>query len=628
MIKTRKLSAATLVLGLILLVGALLRFYQYTGFSLCNDELSALSRAQFDTFKDLINLGVKTNDMHPAGVQAFIYYWIKIAGDSAAGLRFPFIVSGILAILFSYLLASKWFNKTAGLFVAASIAFLQFPILYSQIARPYSFGLLFTLISVWFWTRLLFDSNKKNYWNMAGYALSTSLITYTHHYAFLFAIIVGLTGLFFLNKENVKPYFLSVLIITLLYVPHIPVFLYQFGIGGVGGWLGKPKGDWLEKFIQYGFNDSPTVLYTFCGVFILTLLMGFRKGLSKFQLIAAAWFLLPYFIGYYYSIHRNPILQYSILLFSFPFLLLFAFSFVKQEFNHFNKITLGIFSLILVYSTVIEKDYYHQQHFTEFKALAKKIIYWTDNYTDKDITKTLNLNHPFYINYYLKKLNRPIPVLTKRYAEPGGFDSLRTIVDQTQTTYFIYGWSSVYNFPEAEDYIRTKYGIVVSRDTFLNSGITLYKKGEPPVLFKVNNDFEKVHQWENDSLLRSKDVSHSGKYSSKYSELTEFGPTYKLASQKMVSPHAKIKASVWVYTEDLTMNAHLVVDIQRKGVPSLWRSAEVKNFIKEKKHWTKMTIICAAPISQNNEGQAVIYVWNPDKKTFFIDDFEIEVIEN
>ncbi len=629
MIKTTKISSETLALGLILIIGVLLRFYQCAAFSFCNDELSALSRAHYNNFKDLIHYGVKLNDMHPAGTQTFIYYWIKIFGDTETSVRFPFIVAGILSILFSYLVAAKWFNKITGLFVAASLAFLQFPLLYSQIARPYSFGLLFTLISIWFWTKLLFDSNQKKYLNVIGYSLATSLITYTHHYAFLFALIVGITGLFFIKKETAKGYLLSVLIIFLLYIPHIPIFLYQFGIGGVGGWLGKPKSDWLEKFIQYCFNDSQIVLYTFCFIFLLTLLLGFRKRLNKFQLIAAIWFLLPYFIGYYYSIYQNPILQVSILLFSFPFLLIFSFSFVNPEFNLLNKIILALFSLILLWSTVLEKDYYHQQHFPEFKGLAKTTIKWVDLYGDANITKTFNLISPYYLNYYFHKLNSPIVIFSHRYGEPEGLDSLKTIIDNSQTPYFIYGWSSVYDPAEAEDFIRSKYGIIVSRDTFINSGITLYKIGEPKVLFKATHDFEKIHQWENDSILRSKKISRSGKYSSKYNESREFGPTFKLPLAKITSARsAKIRASVWVYAPDNTINAHLVVDIQQKGLPVLWRSSQLKRYLKEKNKWTKLFIICSLPISQNIEDQIGIYVWNPDKRTFYLDDFEIEVIDN
>ena len=96
-----------------------------------------LDKVDFKKLNQLYNEGIKT-DVHPAGLQVFLYYWIKIAGRSPLAVRFPFAVFGVLSVLFVFLIARQWFNSTAGLFAAAAMATLQFPVLYSQIARPYS----------------------------------------------------------------------------------------------------------------------------------------------------------------------------------------------------------------------------------------------------------------------------------------------------------------------------------------------------------------------------------------------------------------------------------------------------------------------------------------------------------
>ena len=53
----------------VFLLGCVLRFYHFAEWSLSNDELSALSRLQFDDLASVIEKGVRLDDMHPIGVQ-------------------------------------------------------------------------------------------------------------------------------------------------------------------------------------------------------------------------------------------------------------------------------------------------------------------------------------------------------------------------------------------------------------------------------------------------------------------------------------------------------------------------------------------------------------------------------
>ena len=80
---------------LIVIVGSVLRFYNFSELPYSFDEFSALFRTRFDNFRDLIYFGVKTTDTHPAGVQVFMYYWVKIFGESEMIVKFPFILFGI-----------------------------------------------------------------------------------------------------------------------------------------------------------------------------------------------------------------------------------------------------------------------------------------------------------------------------------------------------------------------------------------------------------------------------------------------------------------------------------------------------------------------------------------------------
>ena len=77
-----KISKTNPLLLLILAISLLVRLNGLTGFSLSNDELSAMARLQFSSFSEMIEKGVRTNDMHPIGVQSFLWFWTQLTGIS------------------------------------------------------------------------------------------------------------------------------------------------------------------------------------------------------------------------------------------------------------------------------------------------------------------------------------------------------------------------------------------------------------------------------------------------------------------------------------------------------------------------------------------------------------------
>jgi len=382
-------------ISIIMLMAAFMRFYHFASWSLSNDELSALNRLHFDSFSEMIKHGVMLGDFHPAGVQAMLWFWVNMFGDSVWAVRFPFVLFGTLSVGLVYLIGKRWFGPATALFAAAALAFLQYPILYSQLARPYAPGLFFSLATVWFWTKIVFDQ-KKPFHNYAGFTIFAALAAYTHHYSFLFVILVGFSGLFFTKKTELKKYLLASLVVGMLYLPHLQIFVHQFGIGGVGGnegWLSKPEHDWILNYLWYAFNESWMLIVVLASFFLYSI-FGFRTKLSKFHLLAISWFLILFLIGYFYSLWRNPILQFSILIFSFPFLILFIFSFFNQRFTKRTVVVLFIFLTFGFIQTTLINKFYQQQHFGEFKGVAQKIEQWNRELGNVNISNVIVVNGP------------------------------------------------------------------------------------------------------------------------------------------------------------------------------------------------------------------------------------------
>jgi uncharacterized membrane protein len=633
-----KRNTEAFFLLIILIIGAAFRFYNYYSWSLSNDELSALTRLNFSSFSEMIEKGAAI-DGHPVGVQSFLYYWVKLFGESEVSVRLPFIIAGILSILFAYLIAERWFNRTTGLFVAISLACLQFPILYSQLARPYSPGLLFSLSMVYFWTLILFPSKQnrsKSYTdsktNIAGFVISTSACMYTHYFAFMFAGIVCLTGLLFIDRNNSKAYIISGILIILLYIPHFNIFRQQLSYGGVGEWLGKPTKDFLRTFIEYGFNGSDIVFYMMWGICIFSFII-FRQTLelSKFHIITLLWFLLPYLIGYYYSVHINPVLQYSTLLFSFPFLLIFIFSFIPDVLDDIKTIViLFIVGAVISVSTVFGNNFYSTQHFAVFKELAQDVIKWDDQYGEQNITRTINVFHPNYIQYYMRKYDKKTSFAIYETNSPQLIAKLKTIVDTATTQYFIYGWSNIYSDPVINEIIKSKYPNIVEEDTFFHSAITLYSKKsnaepQPKVIYEKSFDFEEIKPVGKDSQLVSEDFAHSGTHSIKLDNNTEYSPGITESLSTINTIEGIVDASVWVYLPDTSSETSLVITFESNGKVSDWYSVSLKDYAHQPNKWTQVIGSRKIPNAASSADIMKVYIWNKDKNTLYFDDLDVKI---
>ncbi len=404
------------LLIIVIIVGAVLRFWNFHNIPFMHDELSALSRLEFDGIIEVIRNGVMLGDTHPAGVQVFLHYWTSVVGTSEIMVKLPFIISGIISIWVSYLIGKLWFDSTTGLFTAVFVASTQFFVLYSQIARPYVSGLLITLLMVYFWS-LYFFKEKRNLY-LILYVVFSALAAYNHHFSLLFAAIVGITGLTIIKKENLLAYLIAGVSIFVLYIPHLHIFFSQLSQGGIGGWLSKPKPTFIIEFLHWIFQYSywswiaTTAVVLYLIVFLKGKLINFSNGYKK-RWILITWFLLPIVIGYIYSVLRNPVIQYSMLIFSTPYLIVLLFSFHKKVKSGLIAILVFILMATNIVVLVVERDHYNIFYKQPYQELFKAAL--VDN-RDSDVF-VLDDCVPYYNEYYFDKYNKVVPYFTKRNSD-------------------------------------------------------------------------------------------------------------------------------------------------------------------------------------------------------------------
>ena len=388
----------------ILCLGAGLRFWNYGELPFTHDELSMMARLQFHSFADLIEKGVKP-DGHPAGVQVFMWFWIQLFGQTEAAVKFPFILMGIGSIYMGYLVGKRWFSESTGILTAVFLACLQYSItLGSQIARPYASGLLLALALVWTWTKLIFPEENKTpkITDFVAFSVLGVLNCYNHHFSLLFTGIIVASGFLYWQHISLKAYLLAVIGIGILYLPHLSIFLYQLSVGGIG-WLSKPDGYFFWYYFTYVFHFSSPLLLWVIGVTIAGIFLKYNKKISFNKTVFGkrallfTWFSLPLLLGFAYSVCVSPILQASMLLFSFPFLLIFLFSFYEWK-NWTLWAISGISIALCTYTLIIDRQQFnvmYHQPFKQYHAFGAEI----KNQKKETVKIILNVN-PVYQRYY------------------------------------------------------------------------------------------------------------------------------------------------------------------------------------------------------------------------------------
>jgi hypothetical protein len=639
MIRFLKENTERSLLLMILFIGAILRFYNINGLSFSNEELSIITRIKELSFGDFFSLS-NIGDTGPAGFYTLLYLWVKITGYSVFMIRLPFIICGILSIYYVYRIAEKWFNSHAALFAAATLCFLEYTLQFSQSARPFAPGLLFTLLSVWFWTKFLFDQELKRK-NMIRFVLFFALAAYMHYFSMAFLVMVYISGFFFIRKKDLKMYLFSFLLTLVLFSPNIPVIIYQL-INPGESWLTVPEQGWFFDYILYVFNGSYIVLYTVLAIFIISNIFSFTEiKFGKFHLLSLAWFVLPVVYGFYYSSLVRPVLEDSVLIFSFSFLLFFLFSFIRKEYRIYNYIALAALLIIGIFSTLSEKIYYASYTHGEFRDLAKKTIEWNSAYGATNITRVINVNSPSYINYYFDRFDNPVDF--SLYKNDGKTDllKLRKVIEASNAPYFLYAWSSVYNPSESDDMIRTKYPFQIKNiDYNRMAGISLYSvkdsSGALPIsqpVYYALNGFENKNTWDKDTSILDTTIVKYGKYSVKLDAKDEYGPSSNSIISGMTDKSfTRVSVSLWAYAAGIFKDAQIVATLNFRDDDNqiyenyMWVSSKFEYFI-EKEKWGQVFFSFTLPELRSRNDELKIYVWNPDRNPLYIDNIEIKAFE-
>lgn len=609
-----------LLLYLVLALGVAFRINGFWDWSLTNDELSALSRLTVNSLSELIENGIKP-DGHPAVSQIFLYYWVKLFGDSVFTLRLPFVLSGIGSLVYFYWGAKLWLNKKSALLATTVFACSQFLVLYAQIARPYTLGLFFVMAFNYYWAKQLFDKNTNAKYSF-GFIIFAALGIMTHYFATLSIMLQLFLGIFLLSKNGVKHYLIHLGIIALLCLPHLSISLHHLQIGGLS-WLPLPSSDFYGKFIQFSFNNS----IIWMSLISLGLILPFISSSIHFKwkrvIVLLLLALLPFWIGYEYSTRHIPILQRSVLIFSFPFLLLVFFSLIGKKLK--PQILITYFSLLLIVGiySLFKTNIFVEKPFANFKAVTESVSEWKEKFGE-DLMSFSNANDPFYFNYYIDDSQKKTLFAINDFRHSQATLKAIDLIKQTEKEYLSLSFG-VFPIPrEVYEMARKKFPEIIEQKRYYISEALLLGRNnvQRKILFEAKAFDKPSKNWN----YNNNNIVNKSLYSPPNALAIKENEEYPISYNARLG-HLSSERNRWVNIEfDIkgqdSCNLMLVVDVKRAGESIFWRGHETKAFYK-KGEWSHFMTVWERPTFVKDEDDISIFIWNLNQENCTLEDFSI-----
>jgi uncharacterized membrane protein len=319
---------AVLLLLLILAFALLLRIKNLGGESLWLDEASSVKLAQLPVH-DILD-EVARDDVHPPLYYLMLHYWVRLAGDSEAGVRLLSVLLGVLSILVIYKVASLLFDPQTGFLSALLLSVSLLHIAFSQEARMYALLCLLSLLSIYLFLTLLRGESGLLF---AAYVLSTALLPYTQVYGWFIIIAQNIffLSLYFLSNDIFKRLFkrwvVAQALTVALFLPWLPAMMQQVSRVQKNFWIPVPSLRLLSLTVdEYIVSNSLQWIHLLLIALSIIALWGSKRGNASFDskahpdasrpawfqdrdklYLLLAWLLTPVLVPFILSYFMRPI---------------------------------------------------------------------------------------------------------------------------------------------------------------------------------------------------------------------------------------------------------------------------------------------------------------------------------
>jgi 4-amino-4-deoxy-L-arabinose transferase-like glycosyltransferase len=216
-----KLTKETVFLIIVICLGLFLRFYDLGRESIWLDEGISIYRAHFPVIEIIKQL---LWDNHPPLYFSLLHFWVFVFGDSEIAVRSLSALFSFFALFAMYRIGSLVFDRHTGMLSTFLLAISVFHLRYAQEARSYSLMAFLTLLSMYYFFRLLERENLKA---SMMYIASSLLLLFTHHHGIF--VLLAQNVFYFTtacsskdkSSLNLKKWFIIQSTILFLYMPWI-----------------------------------------------------------------------------------------------------------------------------------------------------------------------------------------------------------------------------------------------------------------------------------------------------------------------------------------------------------------------------------------------------------------------
>lgn len=370
----------------LILVAVGLRFFNLGSESLWNDELSSWTRSDVGTLGQLIDIAKQ--DVHPPGYPIFLYFWIKLFGDSEFALRLPSAIAGVWAVAFIFALGRNTYTPRVAALATGLLAVSWTPLYYAQEGRVYSMLMLASIATSYYWVKVYLVPHNRCHAPPRGEVVLLSIwsvvTVYLHYFGVLLVALQLLGGLILATRS--KPLLLTVLfngfVVVLFFAPWVPS-LVSHGGREMSHLSAPALGSAIVDILKFAFSPvGPLSLLPAFALLAFPALVALRKTPEPVSMTAdlalrrdivlVLWVVLPLVFALVISHFVSPVWKDRNLIIVVPPLYLLVAASISSIPKRWISNTLAILCVIFAFfGTVIEEDYYGKTKKTQFREAVE-----------------------------------------------------------------------------------------------------------------------------------------------------------------------------------------------------------------------------------------------------------------
>ena len=336
------------------------------------------------------------------------------------------------------------------------------------------------------------------------------------------------------------------------------------------------------------------------------------------------------FYWFFYSLEVNPVLQYSVLIFSFPFLFFILFGHIGELSSKSKTIGLIILTPILLLSLIFGREYYTLFYQSPYEGIVDQ----TQEFQEENSNKAISIidSNDKFTNYYVNKKEEKFP-----YHIIQDFSSRKELVsflDTIKDSNLSYGSLSLSDallpaifidyFPALKSKVVYSQGNYYEFSKEGTSNVKLYRDAV------WENDFNGwTDKWSVKKESVGKMASSQNGHVFSFFEGQEWGLSFEIELDELVlEQNDLIDIRLDVTSVNDVDELIIVSEIIDEDVKYHWKSTSNHEYrgVKDSSSYRMYhTIKLSDNTLGNNKKILKVYCWNKGKTPIIVDDVSIKV---